>query len=72
MAPFLAPFSANRPIRLVPVENGGWLVQSDDGDPRTMPHNIGAFSNANDMMGALSSALIPLSNVLVDGGAANV
>ena len=54
------PFSKDQPLILPPVENGGWLVQSQDGDHCCVPRSIGAFSSSSDMLGALAEALIAL------------
>ena len=64
MEPYLAPYGKNQSIVLIPVENGGWIVEARHWyAPDKMPDTIGAFSNSSDMMAALAKALMPLNDV---------
>lgn len=54
-------------ITLVEAPNGGWVVSTRSLHLGESPQVIGAYSCANDMLRALSNALIPLQPV-ADGG----
>ena len=57
--PFLDAFEATDVLMLKPAPNGGWVVGADKGDPGARPRTVGAFTDAQDMIDALSSALLP-------------
>ena len=54
--PQIGVFTTNLPIVLEMAPNGGWVVSQGD-DPRCKTAPIGAYSSAEDMLDALSSAL---------------
>ena len=53
----LAPFDQKSEIVLTPAPNGGWVV-TDKGKMGECDNILGAFSDATDMLRALSRALI--------------
>lgn len=57
--PYLAPIKTGSSLRLNPMPNDGWVVETDDLDDRNRPRGIGAFSNSEDMLTALVAALTP-------------
>jgi hypothetical protein len=54
--PQIGVFKTDAPIVLEMAPNGGWVVSQGD-DPRCIPNRIGAYSSAEHMLDALSSAL---------------
>ena len=56
--PYLAPFDQKSEIVLTPAPNGGWVV-TDKGKMGECDNILGAFSDATDMLRALSRALVP-------------
>ncbi len=53
----LPPFDPSKPLRLELFPNGGWTISQHHGD-HMMCDPLGAFSNAADMVEALSAALL--------------
>ena len=56
--PVIGVFTANEPIQIEMMPNGGWVVTQRDPDRGVMPSNLGAYSSAQDMIDALRHALI--------------
>lgn len=54
--PYIGAFTTDKPLRLEKAENGGWVI-SQSYDDRTISKMIGAYTNADDMVAALSAAL---------------
>lgn len=52
----LPPFNRTALI-LTPVENGGWIVSEQASHPGLQSRQLGAFTNAEEMIAALSAAL---------------
>ncbi len=53
----LAPFDRTSPLSLSPAPNGGFTVYARGEKGYVMDQTLGAFSNATDMLSALTSAL---------------
>ena len=49
----LGAIKADRPLQLMPFPNGGWTIIQSEG-PQLRGREIGAFSNAKDMLDALA------------------
>jgi hypothetical protein len=57
--PYIAPFDSTQPISIIPMPNGGYLVEQGTFDRQGFrPQPLGAFGSARDMIAALSAALI--------------
>jgi hypothetical protein len=57
--PKIGPFNPQNGLELQPAANGGWVVFAKHTERGIMPEMLGAYSNASDMIGALSEALAP-------------
>ena len=55
---YLAPFNENQQLRLRRMPNGGWVVSGASADVGRMDDDLGAFSSAEEMLAALSEALV--------------
>ncbi len=53
----IGTFNPQNGLELQPAANGGWVVFAKHIDRGIMPEMLGAYSNASDMIGALSEAL---------------
>lgn len=60
--PKIGVFNTSAPLILEMAPNGGWIV-SQSTDARCHAATIGAYSSAEDMLRALSAALIPMCEV---------
>jgi hypothetical protein len=56
--PEIAAFSTNEPIMIEMAPNGGWTVSQCSASGVIVPKTLGAYSSADDMLNALSNALI--------------
>lgn len=54
--PRIAVFNTDAPIILEMAPNGGWII-TQQADSRCVPNRLGAYSSAEDMLGALAEAL---------------
>ncbi len=61
----IGAFNPASGLELLQAKNGGWVVYERSAERHLMPSMLGAYSNANDMIEALSSALITTTS---DGG----
>lgn len=55
-------FKADVPLTLTPCQNGGWVVTQGTAGAMIIPANLGAYSHAEDMLDALSEALVHPAN----------
>ena len=54
----LVALEKDKPMILTPFPNGGWTIVQGGKDFGGIPLDVGAYSNATDMIDALSLALI--------------
>lgn len=57
-ASYMAPFKADLPLILEPFPNGGWAAYQNPGDTGVKPVQLGAYTNAADLLSAMSDALL--------------
>jgi len=55
----IGKIETDEPLILEQAPNGGWVVLQNSKDMRAAPPMIGAYSSAQDMIKALSVALLP-------------
>ena len=54
----LPPFALDATLQLMPAGNGGWVIHAQSGrHPYEAATPLGAFTNAADMLAALTDAL---------------
>ena len=55
--PDIGEFETELPLVLNPMPNGGWVVSQDVREIGVMGKDLGAYSNAEDMLKVLRGAL---------------
>lgn len=58
MKPLIGEFHNDRPIKLTPTPNGGWVIEQHS-YPGETSNLLGAYTDTADMLAALSTVLEP-------------